>query len=61
MDRVCYGPSFSWVEFVMGRVIELPLLRVRVRGCAFHRQIDDQMLGSMLSCAQDLCNSCLLN
>ena len=25
MGRVCYGPSLSWAEFVMGRVVQLPL------------------------------------
>ena len=25
MDRVCYGPSLSWAEFVMGRVVQLPI------------------------------------
>ena len=24
MGRVCYGPSLSWAEFVMGRVVQLP-------------------------------------
>ena len=27
--RVCYGPSLSWAEFVMGRVVQLPLQWVR--------------------------------
>ena len=32
MDRVCmgrvgYGPSLSWAEVVMGRDVQLPLLR----------------------------------
>ena len=25
MGRVCYGPSLSWAEFVMGRVVQLPI------------------------------------
>ena len=25
MGRVCYGPSLSWAEFVMGRVVQLPV------------------------------------
>ena len=25
MDRVGYGPSLSWAEFVMGRDVQLPL------------------------------------
>ena len=24
MGRVCYGPSLSWAEFVMSRVVQLP-------------------------------------
>ena len=27
MGRVCYGPSLSWAEFVMGRVVQLPYYR----------------------------------
>ena len=25
MGRVCYGPSLSWAEFAMGRVVQLPV------------------------------------
>ena len=25
MGRVCYGPSLSWAEFVMDRVVQLPI------------------------------------
>ena len=25
MGRICYGPSLSWAEFVMGRVVQLPI------------------------------------
>ena len=28
MGRVGYGPSLSWAEFVMGRDVQLPSLRV---------------------------------
>ena len=31
MGRVGYGPSLSWAEFVMGRVVQLPLARVTNR------------------------------
>ena len=30
MGRVCYGPSLSWAEFVMGRVVQLPKLYMHV-------------------------------
>ena len=31
MGRVCYGPSLSWAEFVMGRVVQLPFGLVRLQ------------------------------
>ena len=30
MGRVCYGPSLSWAEFVMGRVVQLPFGSIRL-------------------------------
>ena len=30
MGRVGYGPSLSWAEFVMGRVVQLPSQLFRV-------------------------------
>ena len=30
MGRVCYGPSLSWAEFVMGRVVQLPRIRALI-------------------------------
>ena len=30
MRRVCYGPSLSWAEFVMGRVVQLPFHADRI-------------------------------
>ena len=27
LGRVCYGPSLSWAEFVMGRVVQIPFYR----------------------------------
>ena len=32
MGRVCYGPSLSWAEFVMGRVVQLPSIRTSTTG-----------------------------
>ena len=32
MGRVCYGPTLSWAEFVMGRVVQLPLRHLTKTG-----------------------------
>ena len=28
MGRICYGPSLSWAEFDVGRVVQLPTINV---------------------------------
>ena len=40
MGRVCYGPSLSWAEFVMGRVVQLPFFRAGHVTCSNHTTLD---------------------
>ena len=40
MGRVGYGPSLSWAEFVMGRVVQLPVARKGLWATVISRMID---------------------
>ena len=44
MGRVCYGPSLSWAEFAMGRVVQLPTTVVRIASAEIERRFIDNSL-----------------
>ena len=51
MGRVCYGPSLSWAEFVMGRVVQLPFIHYPVtkNKPIYHVRVSKQMKGRAFS------------
>ena len=46
MGRVCYGPSLSWAEFVMGRVVQLPISIMQQCVLQRHDDVKSNISGS---------------